>query len=83
MKRMLLLPSRKTTWKRTVAVPSALQVKCRTSRHSITSSRFGVDPITAQKTFCAVPLTAKRSSQNGATRVPIAEAGAVVRDELA
>ena len=72
---MLLLDSKRTIWNFTVAVLSELQPNCLTSRHSMTSSRLGAAPVTAQNAFCAVPGTGYRSSQNGATRVPIAEVG--------
>jgi hypothetical protein len=46
--RTALLDSENTTWNFTVAVLSALQLYALTSRHSMTSSRFGAAPVTAQ-----------------------------------
>ena len=52
-----------------MAAPADMQLKCRTFLHSMTSSRLGAVPVTAQKTFWAVPATGTRSSHHGATSV--------------
>ncbi len=72
---MLPLDSKKTTWKSTVFEVSVLQSHSVRLRHSMTSSRLGAVPPTAQYTFCTVPGTGYRSSQNADTSVLMIRVG--------
>src|SRR5439155_20762249 len=72
---MLPLDSKKQTWKSTVFEVSVLQSHSVRLRHSMTSSRLGATPPTAQYTFWTVPATGYRSSQNADTSVLMIRVG--------